>query len=517
MLAAPGGLQGLVARPSGAVVRRSGRRRRTTDPPSQTEPCTHHRTESIDDTRDACPRSSRSLRVRLVAAAAAAAATAAAAPSAAAVPGRHRHRDRGRHAHAADRPGRRRLLEDRAGHQGVLRLRQRERRRQRPQDHLQGHGRRLQPGQHPEGGARARAAGQGLRDPQRPRHARPTPACSTSSRPTGCRTSSSPRAAAAGTSRTSTRAPSASTPTTRSRARSSAPTSRRTSPARRSASSARTTTSAGTAWPAREDPRRGRRRGQADLRHQQPERRPADRRAQGGRLRGRHAGHRARLHRAVASAPPPSSASSRSGWSATSAPTTHPGQGCSATAAPLLEGLVGGQLPAARASTTPTRGSSCSRRSTPSTTASAVRRQHRLRHVGRLPVRPGAAGGRQGPDPRLDRADDQNGHASPAPGSSRCASPAPTTPATPALGWAGSRATSRSSSDRPTSPTTPTPRRPSTPARRSPRRPMRSRRRTDRRTNQPGRRGCQRRGAFALSAQSSLSACPDCPPRLSSA
>ena len=72
----------------------------------------------------------------------------------------------------------------------------------------------------------------------------------------------------------------------------------------------------------REGPRPGG--GQADLRGQQPERRPADGRAQGGRLRGRHAGHACPASPRCRSAPPPRSASSRSSWSATSAPTRAP-------------------------------------------------------------------------------------------------------------------------------------------------------------------------------------------------
>ena len=99
---------------------------------------------------------------------------------------------------------------------------------------------------------------------------------------------------------------------------------RRTWPARRSASSARTTTSAGTAWPASRRSSAPGRGGQADVRHQQHQRGAADRRAQGGRLPGRRARHRARLHRARRRHGGPAGLQAAVAWSPTSAPTTRP-------------------------------------------------------------------------------------------------------------------------------------------------------------------------------------------------
>ena len=81
---------------------------------------------------------------------------------------RHRH---GRHPHAADRPGRGRATRrSPPATKAYFDYVNDEGRHQRPQDRVHRQGRRLQPGQHPDGRARARAGGRGLRDPQRPRH-----------------------------------------------------------------------------------------------------------------------------------------------------------------------------------------------------------------------------------------------------------------------------------------------------------------------------------------------------------
>ena len=141
------------------------------------------------------------------------------------------------------------LQRDPAGDRRLLQARQRQRRRARPQAEDDHPRRRLQPGQHGQGDQAARAAGQGLRDPRRARHADAHQGRRLPQRRRRCRTSSCPPAAAAGTTPRSTRTRSAGSPTTRSRARSSASTSPRTSRARRSPTSSRTTTSAPTAPP----------------------------------------------------------------------------------------------------------------------------------------------------------------------------------------------------------------------------------------------------------------------------
>ena len=93
-------------------------------------------------------------------------------------PDRVRSRHHGDHDHhrqppAAHRARRARLQRDRSRVGRVLRLRQRERRRERPQDRLQVPRRRLQPDQDGHGGTPARPAGQRVRDLRRPRHPHP--------------------------------------------------------------------------------------------------------------------------------------------------------------------------------------------------------------------------------------------------------------------------------------------------------------------------------------------------------
>ena len=174
------------------------------------------------------------------------------------------------------------------------------------------------------GGPRARPAGQGLRDPQRPRHPdphrrarlpqdQPVPDLFVAS---GSRSwnqpdkypdtfGSNPDYTVEGKILGQLRQG-------------------RTSPARRSAS--RPGRRLRRATPRR--PREGARRERASPKQTyvttQHQRRPADRRAQGGRLRGRRCWPPCPASPRWPSAPPRSSASSRSGWSPASAPTTPP-------------------------------------------------------------------------------------------------------------------------------------------------------------------------------------------------
>ena len=236
---------------------------------------------------------------------------------------------------------------------------------------------------HPAAGA----AGRGVRDPRRPRARPPTRRCSTSSTQRGCPICSSPPAAAAGTSRTSTRTRSAGNPTTRSRARSSASTSSRELRRQEGrASSARTTTSATTASKGLESTSRRARSSSADLR---PRATPTSARrwARCRRPAPRWSFvHHPGVHRAVASWTRSSSASSRVVVSNVGLrPTTLSGLLKARQArrdGPAARGAGGrpdSYLPMSRPIRT-TAGSPCSGRSTTRTNGAAGRRQCPVRH-----------------------------------------------------------------------------------------------------------------------------------------
>ena len=87
--------------------------------------------------------------------------------------GRDRNDDHVRHASAADRPGGTGIQRDRARLAGVLQLRQRARRRERPQHQAAHQGRLLQPDQHRQRRPPARVAEQRVRDLRGPRHPDP--------------------------------------------------------------------------------------------------------------------------------------------------------------------------------------------------------------------------------------------------------------------------------------------------------------------------------------------------------
>ena len=198
-------------------------------------------------------------------------------------------------------PGRAGLQRDPAGDRRLLQARQRQRRRPRAQAEDDHPRRRLQPRQHGQGHQAARAAGQGLRDPRRARHADAHQGRRLPQRRARCPTSSCPPAAAAGTSR---EAPVHVRLAARLHCRGQDPrpaTSPRTSRARRSPTSSRTTTSAPTASPG---PGHVRPQDQvvtrADLRAGQHRHRAADGQDQGVGRRGRRLVLDPRLHGAAA-------------------------------------------------------------------------------------------------------------------------------------------------------------------------------------------------------------------------
>ncbi len=190
-------------------------------------------------------------------------------------------------------------------------------------------------------------AGQGLRAAQRPRHADAHRRARLPQDATGCRTCSSPPAAAAGTSRTSTRRRSASA---RLHGRGQDPRQlrrRRTSPARRSASSGRTTTSARDSLAGVEKVLGAGRGGEADVRHHQHQRRRRrSARSRRPAARSSCSATSPGLHRALRRHRPPGWASSRSGWSPTSAPTTRRWPSSSAPSSAAARGHGRRQLPA---------------------------------------------------------------------------------------------------------------------------------------------------------------------------
>ena len=138
--------------------------------------------------------------------------------------GHHRDAGDGRRSLPAHRSGGARLQRDPAGHRRLLQVRQRQRRRPWPQAQDDRPRRRLQPDQHGQGHQAARAAGQGLRHPRRPRHADPHQGRRLPQRLARARPVRLLGLPVLGPARRTIRRRSAGSPTTRSRARSSAST-----------------------------------------------------------------------------------------------------------------------------------------------------------------------------------------------------------------------------------------------------------------------------------------------------